>query len=128
MALRGSVGFYQGLRYRGGSPMVTWMLHRITGFAILVFVGTHVFASFFMQQIGADWATAINTVYESWIFQLFIVFFVLFHALNGLRIALLDVWPQFLQYEREALWLQLCIFFPVYALTAFMIIRNGLSG
>ena len=128
MGVNSRVGFFEGLKYQGGWPMVSWMLHRITGVGILVFVGTHVLASFFLQQMGSDWAIAVNTVYESWIFQIFVVFFVLFHALNGLRIAALDVWPQFLQYQREALWLEWLIFIPVYGLTVFVLVQHALIG
>ena len=128
MALNRKVGFFQGLRYQGGGPMFTWMLHRITGVAILVFVGLHVISSFFMQQTGSEAATFINSIYENWIFQIFVAFFVLFHALNGLRIAVLDLWPKFLTYQREALWLEWTIFVPVYGLTVFVLIQRSLAG
>ena len=108
--------------------MLAWILHRITGLSILFFVGLHVIASFFLQQMGSNWAIAVNTVYESWIFQIFVVFFVLFHAINGFRIIILDFWPKFLQYQREALWLEWLIFLPIYTLTVFIIIRRGLGG
>lgn len=128
MSLSRNVGFFAGLRYKGGGPMWSWMLHRITGVGILVFVGLHVVASFFMQQVGSDWAIAVNTIYESWIFQIVVVFCVIFHALNGLRIAALDLWPQYVQYQREALWLEWLIFAPVYGLTVFVIIQHALAG
>lgn len=108
--------------------MLAWMLHRITGVGILVFVGLHVFSSFFMQQVGSDLATSLNTIYESWIFQIIIAFFVLFHVLNGLRIAILDIWPKFLMYQREVLWLQWFIFVPLYGLTIFILIQRSISG
>jgi succinate dehydrogenase / fumarate reductase cytochrome b subunit len=128
MALNRKVGFFQGLKYQGGGPMLAWMLHRITGLGILAFVGLHVISSFFMQQTGSDIATFINTIYEHWAFQIFVAFFVLFHALNGLRIAILDIWPKFLTYQREALWLQLSIFVPVYGLMVFLLIQRSLAG
>ena len=128
MSLNRKVGLITGLKYRGGGPMLAWILHRITGLSILFFVGLHVIASFFMQQMGSDWAIAVNTVYESWIFQILVAFFVLFHAINGLRIVVLDFWPKFLQYQREVLWLQWLIFLPIYGLTVFIIIRRGLGG
>ena len=128
MGLNRNVGFFQGLKYQGGGPMFSWMLHRITGVGILLFVSLHVVSSFFMQQVGSDFATAINTVYESWIFQIVIIFFVVFHALNGLRIAVLDLWPQFLVYQKEALWLQWLIFTPVYGLTVFILVQHALAG
>jgi len=128
MAVKSRVGFFQGLKYQGGGPMLAWMLHRITGVGILIFVGLHVFSSFFMQQVGSDLATALNTVYESWIFQIIMAFFVIFHALNGLRIAISDIWPKSLMYQREVLWLQWFIFLPIYGLTIFILIQHSLSG
>ncbi|HEY5670782.1 MAG TPA: hypothetical protein VIS10_12355 [Anaerolineales bacterium] len=128
MAINRKVGFFQGLSYHGGGPMLSWMLHRVTGLGILAFVGLHVISSFFMQQTGSDIAAFINTIYESWVFQIFVAFFVLFHALNGLRIAVLDIWPKMLNYEREALWLQWFIFVPVYGLTVYLLIQRSLVG
>lgn len=128
MRLNRRVGFFTGLRYRGGGPMWAWMLHRVTGLAMLLFIGLHVFASFFMQQTASDLATNVNIVYESWIFQIVMVFIVIFHALNGLRIAILDIWPRYQTFQREALWLQWLIFAPIYGLTVFILIQRGLTG
>jgi succinate dehydrogenase / fumarate reductase cytochrome b subunit len=128
MRLNRKVGFFTGLRYRGGGPMWAWMLHRVTGMAMLLFIGLHVFASFVMQQTASDLATNVNIVYESWIFQIVMVFIVIFHALNGLRIAILDIWPRYQTFQREALWLQWLIFAPIYGLTVFILIQRGLTG
>lgn len=110
--------------------MIHWMLHRITGLSILLFVGLHVIASFFMQQTGSDLATALNTVYEAPLFQILVAFVVLFHGLNGLRIVLLDFWPGF--HNRvdvyRALWLQWSVFIPIYLLTVFFLVQRSLAG
>lgn len=127
MAFGKKIGL-QGLRYQGGGPMLAWVLHRIGGLAMVIFVGMHIVSSFAMQQFGSDLGTAINTIYESWPFQAVLFFFVIFHALNGLRIILLDLWPQFLKYQREATWLQWIVFIPVCGLTVFIMVMNGLSG
>jgi succinate dehydrogenase / fumarate reductase cytochrome b subunit len=128
MGLNRRVGFFAGLKYRGGGPMWAWMLHRVTGLSMLLFVALHVFASFFMTQTGSDVAIFINTIYESWVFQILVTFIVIFHALNGLRIAILDIWPQFQTFQREALWLQWLIFIPVYGLTVFILIQRAITG
>lgn len=128
MGLKRKVGFFQGLKYQGGGPMLAWMLHRITGLSILLIVGLHVYASFFMQQTGSDLGTTFNIIYESWIFQIIVIFIVIFHGLNGLRIIILDVWPNALRFQREALWLQWFIFVPVYGLTIFILVYTGLIG
>ena len=108
--------------------MWAWILHRISGIGMVVFIGLHVVASFFTQQAGSDWAISINIIYESPIFQLFIVFVVLYHGLNGIRIIVLDLWPKMLEYQREVTWLQWLIFTPVYGLTIFIMLQKFLAG
>ncbi len=127
MTLNRNVGL-KGLRYRGGGPMLVWALHRIGGLAIVVFVGLHVLSSFFMQQTASDLATWINSIYESVYFQIFFYFFVIFHALNGLRIILSDFWPKLLEFQREMIWIEWAIFIPVYGLALFVMIQNALAG
>jgi succinate dehydrogenase / fumarate reductase cytochrome b subunit len=119
----------EGLRYRGRGPMLTFILHRISGLGMLVFVLLHVLASFMANQAwGKDAGIFINTIYEHWLFQIFIFFCVLFHAINGLRITILDLWPKLLAYQREAIWLEWAVFLPVYGLAIFVIVRVGLGG
>jgi succinate dehydrogenase / fumarate reductase cytochrome b subunit len=127
MAFGKNIGL-AGLRYQGGGPMLAWLLHRISGVAMVLFVGLHIVASFSMQQYASDLGTFVNTIYESWIFQIFVAFFVIFHGLNGLRIIVLDLWPQYLKYQREATWLQWAFFIPTYGLTVFFIIYLGLTA
>ena len=120
----------RGLTYRGGGPMLAWLLHRISGIGMILFVGTHVVASFFMHvaTTGSNWPIFINTIYENWIFQIFIFFCVIYHTINGFRIIILDTWPQFLKFQREAIWLQWMIFIPVYGLTIYIMIQRALTG
>jgi succinate dehydrogenase / fumarate reductase cytochrome b subunit len=127
MALKRNVGL-KGLRYRGGGPMLAWMLHRVSGLVMVVFVGGHILASFSMQQFGSDLGTTLNIIYESVYVQIIVVFAVLFHAINGGRIIILDTWPTLLEYQREITWLQWLIFVPTYGLTAFLMVRSALSG
>ena len=128
MALDRKVGFFAGLKYKGGGPMWAWILHRISGVGLVLFVGLHVVASFFTQQVGSDWAITINIIYESVYFQLFIVFCVLFHGLNGIRIIILDLWPKLIRYQKEAIWMQWLIFIPVYGLTIFIMLQRLITG
>lgn len=127
MALKRNVGL-KGASYRGGVPMLSWALHRIGGLLMVLLVGLHITSSFFMQQLGSDWATALNTLYESPWFQVFVIFIVLFHVLNGLRIIILDLWPKALEYQREATWLQWLVFIPLYGLSIFIIVWIQLKG
>jgi succinate dehydrogenase / fumarate reductase cytochrome b subunit len=132
MTLRRSVGFFKGMSYRGNGPMLSWVLHRIGGLGMIIFVSMHVVASFLMHVVNSPSAsqvgTTINKIYESLYFQIFIFFFVIFHVLNGLRILILDTWPKLLEFQREATWLQYLIFIPIYGLTIFLMIMRQLGG
>ena len=108
--------------------MWAWILHRISGLGMIIFISLHVLASFFTQQFGSNWAISINIIYESVFFQLFIVFSVLFHALNGMRIIILDIWPRLIRYQREVIWMQWLIFIPVYGLTIFIMLQRYFTG
>jgi succinate dehydrogenase / fumarate reductase cytochrome b subunit len=128
MALSRKVGFFAGLRYLGGGPMLAFILHRIAGVGMVLFIGLHVVASFFTQQTGSNLGIAINTIYESVYFQIFIYFCVLFHSLNGMRIIILDLWPRMVEYQRELTWLTWLIFIPLYGLTVFVMIYLKITG
>jgi len=128
MSLKRNVSLKDALRYQGKGPMLTFILHRIGGVGMVLFVSLHVLASFLMNQPwGSQVGIFINTIYEHWIFQIFIFFFVLFHVINGLRITILDLWPKLLEFQREAIWLEWYIFLPVYGTAFFFIVRNGLG-
>ena len=127
MALKKSVGI-RGLAYQGGGPMISWLFHRIGGLGIVIFVSLHMLATFMDYQLGSDFGRTINIIYESIYFQVIVAFFVLFHAINGLRIIILDTWPKLLEFQREATWLQWLIFIPLYGMSVFLMILRAISG
>jgi succinate dehydrogenase / fumarate reductase cytochrome b subunit len=124
MALERNVSVTEGLRYQGGAPQLAWLLHRIGGLGIVIFVTTHILASFLGGSIGG-W---INDLYESWWFQIIVVFCALFHGINGLRITILDLWPKLLEYQREAIWVEWFVFLPVFGLAVIAIVNTALGG
>ena len=128
MALNRRVGLIAGAKYKGGGPMLAWILHRISGLGIILFVALHVIASFLTQQMGSDLGISINIIYQSIYFQLFIVFCAIFHGVNGFRIIVLDIWPRFIRYQKEATWLEWFVILPLYILIAFIMIQRFLAG
>jgi succinate dehydrogenase / fumarate reductase cytochrome b subunit len=128
MALDRKVGLLEGLRYKGGGPMLAWILHRVSGLAMIIFVSLHVVAAFLTQQMGSDLGITLNIIYQSLYFQLFIFFCVIFHTVNGLRIILLDIWPKLIRYQKESTWLEWFIIIPVYGLAVLIMIRRFLAG
>lgn len=128
MAAGRNAGLISGMKYRGGGPMLVWVLHRISGLGMVVFIGTHVVLSFLSTQVGIEAADTLNTIYKSIYFQIPVYFCVLFHAINGLRIIILDLWPKALEYQRELTWLEWFIFIPLFGLTTFFMIMNAINS
>ena len=124
MGLKRNVSLSTALRYRGEGPMLTFILHRIGGLGMVIFVTVHILASF----LGGDGGIIANTIYENWLFQIFIFFCALFHAINGLRITILDLWPKLIEFQREAIWVEWAVFIPVYALAVIVILQTALGG
>jgi succinate dehydrogenase / fumarate reductase cytochrome b subunit len=124
MALERNVSVTEGLRYQGGAPQIAWLLHRIGGLGIVIFVTIHILASFLGGSIGGF----LNDIYESWWFQIIVVFCALFHGINGLRITILDLWPRLLEYQREAIWVEWFVFLPVFGLAVIAIVNTALGG
>jgi len=129
MGLKRNVSLAHALRYQGKGPMLTFILHRIGGLSMVIFVGLHVLASFLQNRpASAQAGIFINSIYENWIFQIFIFFGALFHIINGLRITLLDLWPKLIEHQREAIWLEWLVFLPIYAMAVLVIVRSALGG
>ena len=129
MGLKRDVSLKDALRYKGKGPMLTYILHRIGGLGMVLFVSLHVLAGFLMNQPwGSSVGIFINSIYEHWLFQIFIFFCVLFHIINGLRITILDLWPKLIEYQREAIWLEWMVFLPVYGLAVYILINTALGG
>ncbi|CAG0999159.1 succinate dehydrogenase / fumarate reductase, cytochrome b subunit [Anaerolineales bacterium] len=124
MGLSRNVSLWTGLRYKGQGPYLTFILHRIGGLGMGIFVTMHILVSFFDGSIG----TFLNDVYKHWAFQIFIFFCALFHAINGLRITLLDLFPKLIEHHREAMWIEWAIFLPTFGISALVIIMTALGG
>ena len=124
MMLKRNVSLTQGLSYQGGGPMLTYVLHRIGGLGMAIFVTVHILASL----LGGNFGQFLNAIYEHWIFQIFIFFCALFHAINGLRITILDLFPKLIEHQREAIWVEWFVFLPVFGLAVIAIFNTALGG
>ena len=70
MGLKRNVSLMTALRYKGQGPFLTYILHRIGGLGMAVFITVHLLASF----VGGKGGHFINAIYENWVFQIFIFF------------------------------------------------------
>jgi succinate dehydrogenase / fumarate reductase cytochrome b subunit len=101
-----STSFSSALRYRGREGMWTWILHRVTGLGILLFLIIHVVDTAIVIYWPGLYEHALD-LYKSGFFrfaEVLIFFSVLFHAFNGLRIIIQDFWPMTMLRQRQMTW------------------------
>ncbi len=85
-----------GTLYRGGEGMWSWVAHRITGVAVFFFLLVHVLDTA-LVRVSPDAYDAVIASYKTPIVNLLevgLVGAVLYHALNGIRIILVDFWAE----------------------------------
>lgn len=102
--------------YRGDPGMWSWVLHRITGATIFFFLFVHVLDTALVRVSPQAYNEVIET-YKSPIVGLMeigLVVAVLYHALNGIRVILIDFWQKGPRYQKQMLWVVVGIFLAVF--------------
>jgi len=103
MATRlGKKGSDLGTMYRGRSGQWAWIAHRVTGVGLILFLFAHIVDTA-MIGWGGDTYDRVTSVYHNPVVRLIelgLVGFVIFHALNGLRIIAIDFWPKATRYDK----------------------------
>ena len=83
-----------GMPYRGKSGQWAFISHRITGFLVFMFLLLHVVDVSLVQD--KHLYNEVHAVYGNVVLRVFevtLLFALVFHALNGLRIILIDFFP-----------------------------------
>jgi succinate dehydrogenase cytochrome b subunit len=84
-----------GTLYKGSPGQWSWLLHRITGVAVILFLFAHVVDTAVVGW-GPEAYNRVVSVYHNWVVKLLelgLVAAVLYHAINGVKIMVFDFWP-----------------------------------
>lgn len=79
--------------YRGREGQVSFLLHRITGLGTLLFLAVHILDTATVYFYPSLYPEAIN-IYRTTLFgigEVVLMFCVMYHGVNGLRIAFFDM-------------------------------------
>lgn len=91
------------IRYRGREGQLSFMLHRLTGLGVLLFLSIHILDTATVYFFPSLYEHAI-AIYRTTLFgiaEIGLVFAVLYHGANGIRIAVFDWFPQLWTIERQ---------------------------
>ncbi len=100
------------LRYRGSEGMYAWAFHRISGVAIWAFILLHVL-DIWLVGVNKDLYNEVLAIYSSpfgRVMESLLGAALLYHALNGLRIIIMDFWPSMTRYHKQLWYLNWVLF------------------
>ena len=118
-----------GTLYRGREGMWSWVAHRITGVAVFLFLFVHVLDTALVRVDPKVYDAVIDT-YKTPIVNLMevgLVGAVLFHALNGIRIILVDFWSKGPKYHRVMLWTIMIVWLAVMIPGAYFMLKHTIT-
>ena len=90
-------------RYRGGEGQLSFILHRLTGLGTLLFLTVHIldtstvyFYPSLYEEVIAHYRSTPFVIGE-----IILVFSVIYHGVNGARIAIFDLFLGMVHFSRE---------------------------
>ena len=89
--------------YQLKEGQIASILHRVSGVAVILFLFVHLVENFFLLM-GREAYNAAIGIYDHWYFRLgefALIAAVVYHALNGLRIIVMQQWQQSLGQARQ---------------------------
>lgn len=116
--------------YRGGIGQWSWVLHRLTGVGVLLFLFIHILDTALIM-LGPVWYNRVLEVYRMPLFGLMEIGLfaaVLYHSLNGVRIIVIDFWPASTVHYKKMFWFQMVFFFLVFIPVGFIMLGHVIQG
>jgi succinate dehydrogenase / fumarate reductase cytochrome b subunit len=91
-----------GTVYRGHEGQWSWLFHRVTGVAIILFLFAHIVDTAVIGW-GPEAYNRVTAAYKNpavHVLELGLVLAVLFHSINGIKITLVDFFPSLASHIR----------------------------
>ncbi|MFQ5695691.1 MAG: succinate dehydrogenase, cytochrome b556 subunit [Terriglobia bacterium] len=111
--------------YRGGAGQWAWVLHRLTGLGVLLFLVLHVLDTA-LVLFGPEVYDKVITLYRHPLARLSEVGLagaVLYHALNGIRITLMDFYPELSDRQQQLLYAVAALFLLLFLPGAYFMLE-----
>ena len=113
------------LTYHGKAGQWSWLLHRLTGLGVFFFLLWHIIDTAAIGW-GPDAYNGMVALYRTPVFRIGEVLLagaVLYHALNGLRICIIDFWPSTMGAHKKMVYAVAVIFILIYIPSAIYMLR-----
>lgn len=120
-----SPGQRAGTPYRGEPGVWPWVAHRITGVLAFFFLFVHVLDTALVRVSPNAYDKVVN-LYKNPLVNLMevgLVGAVLYHALNGLRVMLIDFWAAGERHQRVMSWVVVVLWVVIMIPAAYFMLR-----
>lgn len=110
--------------YRGGAGQWAWLMHRLSGVAVLLFLIIHILDTG-LVLFGAEIYDKVVKLYTHPVFrvgEVGLAAAVLYHALNGIRITVLDFYPELSGHQRGLFYGVVAVFLLVFLPVAYVML------
>ncbi len=123
---------YSVLRYRGGIGQWAWAVNRVAGLGILLFLALHIL-DIFIAGFGPGLFDELLFLYKGpvvRVLDVFLVFGLLYHGINGLRLTLMDFKPTTAKLHLRLFYVQIVVFLVVFIPASLTLLNEfyGLVG
>ena len=116
--------------YRGGIGQWSWVLHRLTGVGVLLFLLFHILDTA-LVMVGPDLYNKVIAIYRLPLFglsEIGLFAAVLYHSLNGIRIVVIDFWPASTRWHKQMFAAVMALFFLVFIPVALIMLGHIFHG
>jgi succinate dehydrogenase / fumarate reductase, cytochrome b subunit len=114
------------MRYRPQPGTIAWLLHRICGVGVVLFLFLHI-ADITLLGWGPELFNKLLFIYRAPPFRIMEVVLlgaVLYHALNGIRIIIIDFWRTDMKWQRGLFYGELALFAVLAVPAAYLMLRE----
>ena len=122
-------GAARGTVYRGRSGQWAFVTHRITGFLVFFFLLLHIVDVALVAR--PELYDEVHELYGNVLLRLFevgLLFALVFHSLNGLRVVMLDFFPGSIRNEKRVLAAVVALTVVLTAVGGYVILKPFIDG
>jgi succinate dehydrogenase / fumarate reductase, cytochrome b subunit len=115
--------------YKGQSGMWSWLFHRVSGLAILLFLLIHI-VDISMLSFGPTVYNNSILLFDQWevrLLSLSLIAAILYHAFNGIRIILIDFWRKAVKYQKVLFTIAMVLTIVLFIPAAYFVMGPVLS-
>lgn len=110
--------------YKGGVGEIASWLHKLTGLGVFFFLVFHIFDTAALAY-SSELYNKVIAIYRNPLFKIGevgLIGCVLFHAFNGVRLILLDLFTFLIKHHKTLFWVQTAIVFLLWIPTGLIIL------